>query len=155
MKRLTNPAAKQTSVGLTQEVLDMIEYLSRERYGMRGMARSIEDWLANLIKQRDFLGRYSAISTEGAVVRKSLRLTGRSEAMIEDAIKRIRRLDPLSKNEQTRLLRAAFDLAIEEHTRELAKRPPAPAEEEPALEVLVPLDTPKPRLARKAARKRA
>lgn len=157
MKRRTNKAVRQTSIGVTREVSERIERLSQERYGKRGMARSIEDWLADLIKQRDFLARYAATSTQGTVVRKSIWLTGKVEEMIEDAIKRIRILDPLSKNEQTRLLRAAIDLAIENRAAEEARRlETVPAlQVEPQLEVVVPLETERPRLARKPTRKRA
>lgn len=157
MGRTTTPAAKTTSVSLTQEMLEMVIRISQDRYGVRGMARSIEDWLADLLKQRDFLSRYAAITVEGSVVRKSIRLTGRAEDMIEDAIKRIRKVDPLSKDVQTRLLRAAFDLAIEQHAAAMAARPVAGTDldDQAQMEIVVPLETARPRLARKPARKRA
>lgn len=148
----SNYAAKVTSVALRPEVKDVVEELSLERYGPRGFSRWTEERLGELLNHRSFLVRYAQSDLSGDTVRKSLRLTPASEKLLEQAVLRIRQLDPLSQNEQSRILRAAFDLAVENASQKSSAK--EAKKSKPAAEMPdIPLEK-KPRLGTVRAKKK-
>lgn len=137
-----NYASKQTAIALSPEHLAAANAMAKAKYGGRGFARWLEEQLAAVLADRNFLVRYATSEPKGSSVRKAIRLTKVSEKLIADGILRVRKIDPLATGEQSKILRAAIQLAVE---RAEKAKPAAPA----AGSIEIPLEGAKPRLARR------
>lgn len=143
-----NLASKQTAIALSPELLAAAEAMAKAKYGGRGFARWTEEQLQAVLADRNFLARYATSEPKGDLVRKAIRLTRVSEQLIADGILRVRKIYPLGKGEQSRILRAAMQYALER--AEAKKAAVAPSKRLPGdVELQIPLEGVKPRLARR------
>lgn len=150
--------AKTTSVTLSPEMKDAISRLSARTYGVRGLSRWTEEQLRRLLQRRDFLVRYAQSSAVETGATKSVRLTEGAQELLTQGTLRVRKIDPLSPNVQSRLLRAAFAAAIEEAASDDAATTPrreAPEDQEEMEEVVQLIAAgDRPTLARRSRRAR-
>lgn len=108
-------AHKVTSVQLPSKVKAEVESLARAQYGPRGMARWLEENLAAFLDDRSFVTRVGASEAVTEMdVRKSIRLTAAAENLLLEGVRRVRKIDPLSENPRSKILRATFDFAIDQ-----------------------------------------
>lgn len=106
-------ASKQTSVNMTADMRRDVEELSAATYGQRGLARWIEDALESFVQSPGYIFRLGAGEPRQALsTRKVIRLTPHAEAILVEALKTVRKVDPTLENVRALLLRAAFAHAI-------------------------------------------
>lgn len=100
---------KQTTFKLTTELRDDFIALAREEYGVRGIARWIEDSLREFVKLPDFTLRVGAGEANiELTAAKTITLTPTAQEFLNEAVTKVRRIDPTAESVRAQVLRASL-----------------------------------------------
>lgn len=149
-------ANRMTSVSVSPEAKARIESLAQERFGPRGVGIWIEEQLSAVLADRNFLVRCAQVESVPNGVAKSLTLTPRAQASLEEGVRRLMVVDPLRQGARSTVLRAAFQLAFEnddlrrkkQATKKAASNVPGTPPQESLQDIKIPLKVQPPRLVR-------
>lgn len=153
-------ANRMTSVSVSPEVKSRIETLAQDRFGPRGVGFWLEEQLAAVLADRNFLVRCAQVESAPRGVAKSLTLTPRAQASLEEGVRRLMVVDPLRQGARSTVLRAAFQLAFEnddarkktQAAKAKASDAPVTLPQESLQDIEIPLKVQPPRLARSPRR---
>ncbi|CAD0363321.1 MULTISPECIES: hypothetical protein [Xanthomonas] len=108
------PRTKATSLRMTAAMAEKYVSAYTAIYGPRGAARWVEEALGQLLKHPSFVTKIGAgeVNQEFEASRY-IGLTPLSQAQLEDAIRRYRRVDLLVEGLPSMILRAAIRLRLE------------------------------------------
>ena len=100
---------KQTTFKLTTELRDDFISLAREEYGLRGVAHWVEDSLRDFVQIPDFALRVGAGEAKIALsTAKTITLTPAAERLLNEAVTKVRRIDPTAESVRAQVLRASL-----------------------------------------------
>ena len=116
------PQNKPTTLRLSKQVADAFTHACRSKYGVRGTTRWVEEALSDLLAHPSFatkvgVGELNAVFD----ATKALRLTPAARTMLEDGIRRYRRINPLAEGLSSQILRAAIKLRLEKDAAAVEK----------------------------------
>lgn len=116
------PGVRQTTVRMPASLSESFTAAYTSVYGPRGGARWVEEALSTFLRLRDFALRVGAgEASQTFDANKGIGLTPKCQTLLEDGIRRYRRLDPLVEGVGSQILRAAIKLRLE------SEDAPAPA----------------------------
>ncbi len=101
--------SKQTTFKLTVELRDDFISLAREEYGVRGVAHFVEESLRDFVQLPDFPLRVGAGEANIALTAaKTITLTAAAERFLNEAVTKVRRIDPTAESVRAQVLRASI-----------------------------------------------
>lgn len=104
---------KATSLRMPASMADGYVSAYTAIYGKRGATRWIEEALAQLLKHPSFVTKIGAGENQEFDTKAYVGLTPLAQTLVEDAIRRYRRVDPLTNHLHSMILRAAIRLRLE------------------------------------------
>ncbi|OGU24070.1 MAG: hypothetical protein A2580_00960 [Hydrogenophilales bacterium RIFOXYD1_FULL_62_11] len=107
------PGKLQTTVLMSEELAKSVDAAYKFKYGNRGLSRWVEDAVEGFVRIRDHLIRVGTGEADTAMdSRKVIRLTPRTQELLNQISKNLKRLDPDVRHPQSMILRASFTAAI-------------------------------------------
>lgn len=101
--------SKQTTFKCTPELRDDFISLAREEFGLRGVAHFVEESLRDFVRLPDFPLRVGAGEANiELTTSKTITLTAAAERFLNEAVTKVRRIDPTAESVRGQVLRASL-----------------------------------------------
>lgn len=108
-------AVRQTTVRMTKDMARVFTSAYRVIYGQRGCSRWVEEALESLLKDASFVMKVGVGEADQAFeANKGVSLTPKCQRLLEDGIRRYRRLDPMAEGVGSKILRAAIKQRLDQ-----------------------------------------